>query len=108
MLKNNRMNFKESSLSRIWKQVTEHDSGTITAFRHSRNCGEGKIYSLGENKAKNQKLKAQLLSKGFGVTSIDGVYIENFGTDKAIEVKEESFIVIDLQDSGDLKKTLIN
>ncbi len=99
--------FKESSLSRIWKHVTLHDSGTISAFRYAHNCGEGETYTKNQNENKNAKLKAQLLSLGYGVTAIDGVYIENYNTSNAIEVREESFIAIDLKDKGTLKKDLI-
>jgi len=99
--------YKESSLSRIWKHVIEHDSGTISAFRYASNCGNGEIYSKKQNKDRNAKLKVQLLSLGYGVTSIDGVYIENYKTSDAVEVREESFIVIDIKDKGNLKKDLI-
>lgn len=98
--------FKESSLSRIWQHVTEHDSGTISAFRYARECGNGELYTKKENEDKNAKLKAQLLSLGYGVTEIAGVYVENYGTSDAIEVKEDSFIVIDIKDKGNLKKDL--
>jgi len=98
---------KESSLSRIWKHVKEHDSGTITAFRSALDCNEGKKLSKSENKKRNSLLKAQLLSRGYGVTAIDGVYIENYGTSDEKKVKEESFIVVDLKDKKKLKKDLI-
>lgn len=97
----------ESSLSRIWKHVTEHDSGTISAFRYASDCGNGQVYSKKENKSRNAKLKSQLLSLGYGVTAIDGTYIENYGSKNAIEVREDSFITVDLKDSGNLKKDLI-
>ena len=96
----------ESSLSRIWKLTKEHDSGTISAFRYAKNCGEGELFSKDENKKNSAKLKALLLSNGYGVTKIQGVYIENYGTDKAVEVHEESYIVIDIKNSGNLKKDL--
>jgi len=102
-----RNEFSESSLARIWKQVSEHDSGTISAFRYARNCGEGQRYTRSENESKNHRLKSQLLALGYGVTPIDGVYIENYDTKDAIEVREDSYIVIDLKDSGKLKNTLI-
>ena len=52
-------------------------------------------------------MKAQLLSLGFGVTAIDGVYIENFNSPDARPVREESFIVIDIKNKGNLKKVLM-
>jgi hypothetical protein len=97
----------ESSLSRIWKQTSEHESGTISAFRFAEDCGNGNEFSTKENKARSSKLKAKLLKLGYGVTKIDGTYIENYNTPNAKEVKEEPFIVIDIKDSGNLKKDLI-
>ena len=40
---------KESGLSRIWKHMSEHDTGTISAFRYARDCGLGKRYTKNEN-----------------------------------------------------------
>ena len=96
----------ESSLSRIFKHYKEHDSGTISAFRYAEDCGDGKTYSLEENRNRNAKLKSTLLAKGYGVTKIKGVYIENYGSDKAVEVQEESFVVVDINDTGKLEQDL--
>lgn len=92
-------NVNESGLSRIYQHYMEHDSGTISAFR-------GDI-DLKENKERNKELKGYLLSQGYGVTSIKGIYIENYGKEDAREVDEESFFVVDLKDSGKLKEDLI-
>lgn len=97
----------ESSLSRVWKHVTKHDSGTISAFRYARDCGSGEPYGKNENMKRTTQLKSKLLSMGYGVTRIDGVYIENYKTPNEKPVKEVSFLVIDLKDSGNLKKDLI-
>lgn len=78
-------NLNESSLSRLWKKYQDSDSGTITAFR-----GE---YSKKENLARNAELKAALLGAGYSVTSVDDVYIENYGSANEKPVKEKSFIV---------------
>ena len=101
------VSINESSLSWVWRHVTEHDSGTISAFRYAADCGEGKVYSLSENKKRNSALKAKLLSMGYGVTEINGVYIENYRSANERPVKEQSFLVIDLKDGGNLKKDLI-
>lgn len=98
---------KESSLSRVWSQVTKHDSGTISAFRYAKDCGNGEVYSKNENMKRSTQLKSKLLSMGYGVTRIDGVYIENYKTPNAKPVKEVSFLVVDLKDTGNLKKDLI-
>ena len=104
------MTFKklvESSLSRVWAQTKKFDAGTISAFRSARDCNDGDNYSLADNKKNSSILKAKLLKAGYGVTAIDGVYIENYNTPKAIEVKEESYLVVDLKNTGNLKKDLI-
>ena len=89
----------ESSLSRLWRKYQQCDSGTISAFR-----GE---YSYKQNMERSRKLSAILLGLGYSVTSIDGVYIENYGTDREIPVNEKSFIVFDIKQNGELKRDLI-
>jgi hypothetical protein len=98
----------ESSLSRVWSQTKKHDFGTITAFRSARDCGNGEKYTKEENMKRNTSLLAKLRAKGYGVTKIKGSYIENFGSPNAREVGENSFLVVDIKDSGNLKKDLMN
>jgi len=97
----------ESSLSRVWNHVTKHDSGTISAFRYAKDCGDGEVFSKKENKDRNAVLKAKLLNVGYGVTPVKGIYIENYKSNNEIEVSENSFIVVDLKDTGNLKEALI-
>lgn len=87
----------ESSLSRLWKHNENHDCAAMTAFRKARNCGDGEEYTKAENKARNKSLLSKLKSKGYGVTSLKGVYPEGGNTEK-----EESFFIVDLQDRGSL------
>lgn len=87
----------ESSLSRLWKHNEKYDCGAISAFRKARNCGEGKIYTTSEKAKRNKSLKAKLLSKGYGVTVIKGVYPEGGKT-----AKEWGFFVADKDESGKL------
>jgi len=88
----------EASLSRTWQAMQDHDTGFITAFR-------------GKNtKAINQGLNRELkstLEKKFGVTAVKGAYIEDYGTEDAVEVSEESLFVVDLKDTGDLKSEIL-
>jgi uncharacterized protein (DUF927 family) len=91
----------ESSLSRIKQHISEHDSGIITAFRNQEDCGKGDDITRSENLKRNKSLKSSL-SK-YGVTFVQGAWLENGDT----EVKENSFFVVDLKDSGSLKKDLI-
>lgn len=92
----------ESSLSRIMEMWKLHATGTITAFRGSFDCGDGEKITMSANKGRNSVLKSSLLGSGFGVTKVKGSWIENGSK----EVGEESFFVVDLKDSGMLKKIL--
>ena len=108
----NKFILNESSLSRLHKHISEHDTAIITAFRNDPTSGdkcvmdpppseEGKD-ALSLNKARNKDLKAALLRKGYGVTRVDGSYIENFDDlPNRKEVSEESFFVVNLKDSSD-------
>ena len=87
--------------------MMDYDSAIVTAFRgdpfDGSRCvdmsevgeGEGKVFDT--NKLRNRDLKATLLSLGYGVTRVDGSYIEGFETPEAYEVAEESFFVTNLE-----------
>lgn len=96
----------ESSLSRLQRQMKAHDTGTITAFRYAKDCGDGEPYVKKENLQRNKSLLAKLQARRYGVTSVKGSYIENYGKPNAKEVGENVFFVVDLQDRGDLLKDL--
>ena len=87
-------NINESSLSRVYSQYLEHDSGTISAFQSG--------LSKSENLKNNKILKNTLIVKGYSVTSIKGYYEYSDGN----FAKEESFIVIDINDKNTLKNDL--
>lgn len=102
---------QESSLSRVHQHVAEHDCAIITTFRndpsdHTKCTHEespasyqsDKTKKLDINKLNNRDLKATLLKLGFGVTAVDGTFVENFDTPKALEVKEDSLFVVNLSD----------
>lgn len=110
----------ESSLSRTHQHMIAHNCAIITAFRYdptddsscaesasseyqsgvSLKIGRGKERKLPTliNKMNNRDLKAHLLKRGYGVTSVDGAFVENFGEVAAKEVKEDSLFVVDLSD----------
>lgn len=90
--------FNESSLARLYKHYKEHDSGTISGYR-GENTKE-------ENQENNKKLKNFLLANGYAVTQIQGTYEETDSKGNKKVVKEISFIVIDINDTGKLKKVL--
>ena len=60
-------------------------------------------FNLKEN---NKKLKNFLLANGYAVTQIQGTYEETDPKGNKKVVKEMSFIVIDINDTGKLKKVL--
>lgn len=97
----------ESGLSRVWSHSKKHDVGTITAFRSARDCNKGEAFSKKENMKNNNILKSKLLKLGYGVTAIDGVYIEDYKGKNPKNVKEKSFLVVDLKDNGNLQKDLV-
>jgi len=94
----------EKSLSRIWNHMQNHDTGFITAYRSKI---DDTIVSHRENAQRNKSLLAKLQYKGYGVISVEGSYIENYGSSDEIEVGEHTFFVIDLKDKGNLKEDLI-
>lgn len=98
----------ETSLSRVVYHMENHDCGTITAFRSREGCGgpDEREYSYEENKKRNRQLYAILETMGYGVTEVDGAYIENFGTQDATEVTEDVYFVVDLKDRGTLERDL--
>ena len=99
----------ESSLSRVYKHIQEHDCVIITAFRDDTedeaNCTEKAVLG-GDNKERNRDLKATLLGLGYGVTKVDGSYVEDFGSEAAKEVKEDSLFCVNLKDSPEFIETL--
>ena len=96
----------ESTLNRVHKHVMKHDCSIITAFRNSFvNClddvNDEKRLNIRTNKNINKTLKSALLSLGYGVTEVKGTYIENYLSDNEIEVKEDSYFVVNLKDDPD-------
>ena len=99
----------ESSISRTYEHILNHDSGFITAFRDNAKdttkCMPDHSKTL-ENFERNRQLKAVLFNKGYGVTKVAGTYVEDFGTEAAKEVKEDSFFVVNLKDDPNFKDTM--
>jgi len=93
LMENWRRFLVESSLSRLYKHMVEHDSAILSAFRNE--------FTREENYERNRELKARMLEQGYGVTKVAGSYIENFQTPKAIEVSEQSFFVSNRYDDSE-------
>jgi len=68
------------------------------------NDQEGSTKDL--NKRRNRDLKAMLLGFDYGVTAVDGSYIENFEQPDQIEVKEDSLFVVNLNDDPDFARNV--
>jgi len=98
----------ESSLSRIYSHIQKTDVAIITAYRDdpfdlSKCLSDAEVVEAdtknprASNLLRNRNLKAVLLSKKYGVTKVKGSYIEDFDTPQAIEVKENSLFVVNLE-----------
>jgi len=107
----------ESGLSRVWTHIEKHDTAIISAFRddplNNAECAydsereEKGNTALQVNKDRNHDLKAALLYNRYGVTKTDGAYIENYlDPEKAIEVKEDSLFVVNLNNDPDFFQTI--
>lgn len=103
-----------SSITRVLKHMEKYDTACLTAYRDAYcNATENTLddrptsdagqyrYTEDDNKKRNRDLSAALLKFGYGVTRIDGTYIENFGTDESVEVGEASLFVVNLNDDKD-------
>ena len=92
---------KEASLSRIWQHIEAgRPFGMITAFRAE--------YSLKENLARNKQMEAAIRSAGYGFFRMEGHYVEGFGTDNVVPVKEQSFFVIGDDNHAGFKAFLVS
>lgn len=121
-----RKQIEDSNINRVESWIKSKDMASITAFRKGlmyvhdpKNTLMDKevwdprkgavpkgdpryAYSKAENRERNRSLKTYLLSKGYGVTSIMGLYT---GTDQPTE-KEELFLVVNLHDDPNFKENL--
>lgn len=95
----------ESGLSRVYKHMMEHDCCIMSAFRNDpadlSKCVEmarPDITPDMKNMDRSRRLKALMLSLGFGVTKVRGSYIEDFETPQAVEVSEASLFCVNLKD----------
>lgn len=100
----------ERSLSRMIEQGNLHDSGCISAFReeygdiiHDKNTNKKRLKNISQtNRKRNAELRNKLLELGYSITKQMGAYME---TDYPI--REESILVVDINDTGNLRNDLI-
>lgn len=111
----------ESSLSRVYHHMLEHDCCIVSAFRNQpldkSKCASDsiedydvKLTKLSKdqqeipktdreiNETRSTILKSILLSNKYGVTEVRGSYIENFSKPEAVEVQEKSLFVVNVND----------
>jgi len=85
---------QESSMSRLYKHNEKHECASLTAYRS--------VYTKKENEARNRSLKSKLLSLGYDLTEINGVYPEG-----GVDSSEISFFVVDSKDTGNLERDVV-
>jgi len=90
----------ESSLSKVFGYNSNYDCGALTAFRDN--------YTNSENYQRNRKLKAQLVSSDFIVISGKGKFIEKGKDGEDIPVWEDSFFIVDKNNTGELRNLIIS
>ena len=107
----------ESSINRIVDWLDKYDIACISATRCMYNNATNRTYddrpdeykkadapyryTNKENRARNSHLKAALLKKGYGVTNIQGSYIEAYRDKNPIERSEPSMFVVNLNNDPD-------
>lgn len=115
---------RESSLSRVYRHMLDHDCAILTASRNDPYdktlCASPYVSPYEDqelsthdlNKLNNRDLKAALLKKGYGVTQVDGSFIENYQSNNPdmppIEVKEDSYFVVNIHNDPSFLDTIIN
>jgi len=88
----------------VWRAVQNSDVAFISGFKtRYDNCVESCTrFSAGydptsdENKATHRELGAALIRLGYGVTAVHGSWVNNFGTSAAEESKENTRLVVNL------------
>jgi hypothetical protein len=95
---------QESSLSRVSAMMSAHDAAIMSAWRVATDCGKGEKISRSANESRNRELLAILKSRGYGMTTVRGTWAPKSG----IVSKEDSYIIIDIKDSGKLPTDAFN
>jgi hypothetical protein len=90
----------ESSNSRIYNWFNYADCAILTAFRGN--------LRRDENIKRNGELKKILMGKGYYLTEIKGVYIENYKRANPKEVLENSFLVCNSNQYNGFKSFMID
>jgi hypothetical protein len=100
----------ESGLNRVYAHIVNHNCAVLTGFRNDTKDFSVCLVNSSKtipNKERNRELKAYLLKRGYGVTAVKGTYIENYLSDNAVEVKEDSYFVVNLNDRQDFFEEIV-
>lgn len=113
----------ESSLSRVWRHIEEHDCATISASRDdpfdfddfvaaaipdAEKRLSGVLGASQANKKNNRELRDALLALGYGVTAGFGGYMEiDTARQVKVPVREDSSFVVNLNDDPDFFDNII-
>lgn len=107
----------ETSLSRIYEHMNNHDIAILTAFRNQNslckiknNDPQDKVYNKQENLERNRELFNDLKSNNYSITKAKGSYVENYGNNIEANkpVTENSYLVVNIKDNPDFKNNIIN
>jgi len=84
----------------LYQYILAHDCAIITSFRNSDEKSDQ------ENYESNRQLKAYLLNKRCGLTPITSLYIEDYNTEIAKEVREGSYFVVNLDNDVNFENNI--
>lgn len=85
---------QEFSMGRVYKHMENNrPMAILTGFRYKDE--QGNVLTLSQNRARNNKIKAELQKMNFGYVQVKGAYIERDNdTGEGVEVTEESLLVM--------------
>lgn len=84
----------------LYQYILAHDCAIITSFRNSDEKSDQENYET------NRQLRAYLLNKRCGLTPITGLYIEDYNTEIAKEVREGSYFVVNLDNDVNFENNI--
>ena len=89
----------ESSNYRIYSSISKYQCVIISAFRGN--------LTKDENLKRDKNLKLEITKEGYGITEIKGVYIENYKSENARRVFEQSLFVVNKNDDPNFRNFMI-
>lgn len=90
--------------------IEKYDCGVIGAFKTSLTSCDGNDISFNldikDDKSRSKHLMATLMFLGYGVVRIKGTYVDFFLSNNRIEVKEDSYFVVNLSNDPKFIKNI--